>query len=202
MVTAHSTKDTTMWNSRVFFSAAALALFASLSSPASAQEAPGGEWRRSVSLMGGAFNSDFSETETFGMAAVRADWRLSRVLLAEVGGSYERGRVEVGNYTAGTPTFSMETTRLATATVGVQAELPLAYVRPYVGISTGLFLRLDPPGGDRFLSTTQAFPVGVRVPLTERLGARAEVRLRYDNHWGTEGTALGAEAGVGVSLRF
>ena len=176
------------------------ALLAAAPAAASAQAAGDPAPRRSVSLMLGGFGSDVAEGSTFGIAAARADWRLSRWLLAEAGLSYARGEVEMARYTGETPTFSMESTGLGTATVGVQAQLPLPYVQPYVGIASGLYLRLDRPGGHRFLSTTHEFPAGVRVPLTRRLGARAEVRLRYDEQQGN-GQELGAEATVGVSLR-
>jgi hypothetical protein len=181
-------------------SAALAALLAAAPAVASAQAA-GPAPRRSVTLMLGGFGTDVSEGRTFGIAAARADWRLSRWLLAETGLSYARGEVEVANHSGGTPTFSMENTGLGTATVGVQAQLPLPYAQPYVGIATGLYLRLDKPGGHRFLSTTHEFPAGVRVPLTERLGARAEVRLRYDQQQ-FSGQELGAETTLGVSLRI
>jgi hypothetical protein len=41
----------------------------------------------------------------------------------------------------------------------------------------------------------------VRIPLTDRLGARAEVRLRYDQQQ-FSGQELGAETTLGVSLRM
>lgn len=189
--------------------ASALVLAAALAgtTTASAQLREGADAlpRRSVTLQVGGLASDvfISEAQSYPTVGVLADWRLSRYLLAEVGSSYTRGRVEVANHTGPVSTYHEKTTQLATATVGMQAELPLPYVRPYVGIASGLFLRLDPSGGDRFLSTTQAFPVGVRVPVTDRMAARGEVRVRYDNHWGAEGgTALGAEATVGMSFKF
>lgn len=184
-----------------FASAALAVLLAAAPSPASAQAAGDPAPRRSVSLMLGGFGTDVSEGRTFGIAAARADWRLSRWLLAETGLSYARGEVEMANNGSGTPTYSMETTGLGTATVGVQAQLPLPRVRPYVGIATGLYLRLDKPGGHRFLSTTHEFPAGVRIPLSERLGARAEVRLRYDQQQ-FSGQELGAETTLGLSLRI
>jgi len=181
-------------------SAALAALLAAAPTVASAQAADPAP-RRSVALMLGGFGTDVSEGRTFGIAAARADWRLSRWLLAETGLSYARGEVEMADHSGGTPTYSMETTGLGTATVGVQAQLPLPYVQPYVGIATGLYLRLDKPGGHRFLSTTHEFPAGVRIPLNERLAARAEVRLRYDQQQ-FSGQELGAETTVGLSLRM
>ncbi|HEV2146616.1 MAG TPA: hypothetical protein VGR37_04300 [Longimicrobiaceae bacterium] len=188
---------------RIARSAALVALFAAVPAAASAQ-APAvreGIPKRAVSLMVGGFGSDINESTTFGIAAARLDQRLSRHFLAEAGLSFARGEVEIGDYSSSQPVFSRATTSLATATVGVQAEAPLGPVRPYVGIASGLYLRMDPSGGHRFLYTTTEFPAGVRVPLTERLGARAEVRLRYDEQQGN-GPALGAETTVGVSLRF
>ena len=180
-----------------------LALAALLAAAPAASAQAGGDPapRTSVSLMLGGFGTDVAEGSTFGIAAARADWRLSRWILAEAGVSYARGEVEVARHDAGTATYRMEPTGLSTATVGVQAQLPLPYVQPYVGIATGLYMRLDVPGGHRFLSTTQEFPAGVRVPLTDRLGARGEVRLRYDQQQ-FNGQELGAETTVGVTLRI
>jgi len=188
--------------SRTVLRAAALAALLAAAPAAAFAQAPGDPApRRAVSLMLGGLGTDVSEGRTFGIAAARADWRLSRWLLAETGLSYARGEVELANHGTGTPTYSMEPTALGTATVGVQAQLPLPLAQPYVGIATGLYLRLDRPGGHRFLSTTHEFPAGVRVPLTDRLGARAEVRLRYDQQQ-FQGQELGAETTVGLTLRF
>lgn len=192
-----------MFTPRLAASLALGALLAAAPSAATAQAVAGDDLpKRAVSVMVGGFGSDINESATFGMAAARADFRLSRFILAEAGVSYARGEVEVADYSTPTaPTFSMESTSLGTATVGIQAELPLRYVRPYVGVASGLYLRLDPEGGHRFLSTTSEFPAGVRIPLTRSLGARGEVRLRYDEQQGN-GQELGAEATFGFSWRF
>ena len=180
----------------------ALSLAASLTATPSLAQRAGPELpERSFTLQAGVLGTEIAEGSSFGMVAARADWKLARYVRGEVGLSLARGEVEVGNHTGSTPTFSQEPTRLSTATVGVQAELPLPYVRPYVGAAAGVYLRLDTAGGHRFLSTTQEFPAGVRIPLTERLGARGEVRLRYDEQQGN-GQELGAETTLGVTWRF
>lgn len=190
-----------MTTTRVRTALFALAALLGAAPAASAQAAGDAARPTSVSLMLGGLGTDVSEGETFGMAAARADWRLSRWLLAEAGVSYARGEIEMTRHGGGTPSFYMDNTGLGTATVGVQAQLPLPHVQPYVGIATGLYLRLDKPGGHRFLSTTHEFPAGVRVPLTRRLGARAEVRLRYDQQQ-FSGQEFGAETTVGLSFRM
>jgi hypothetical protein len=127
--------------------------------------------------MVGALNTDFAGDDNFPMAALRADWRLRRWLRSELGVSYALGDVPAPGDAAGE-----RSTSLATATVGIQAELPFRYLRPYAGVATGLFGRFDESGGARFVRTTQEFPVGVRVPVSSRLALRAEARFRFDQH--------------------
>lgn len=157
--------------------------------------------RGALTVAAGVLGTDVNEGENFPLIAARVDWGLSRHVRVEVGGTVARGDIELANHTGPTTTFTTEKTTLATTTVGVQAELPIGAIRPYVGTATGLYLRLDPSGGDRFLSTTQEFPLGVRVDVTPRFGVRAEVRARFDNQQYGE-LAPGAEATVGVTLKL
>jgi hypothetical protein len=194
--------------------AVALAGFTAASSPADAgaqalepeRREPGG--RRMLSVLLGGFTYDRSGDRTFPLAVVRADWALSRHVLSEVGLSFARAEVE--NFSdvfltrpaeAREPITVREDSNIFTATVGLQAQLPMRHVRPYVGFATGLFGRMDPPGGDRFVRTTQTFATGVRVPITAVLGARGELRYRLDQH--QDGRAAGDfEQTIGLSWSY
>ncbi|HEU4630275.1 MAG TPA: hypothetical protein VFS08_11065 [Gemmatimonadaceae bacterium] len=152
---------------------------------------------RQLSLSVGVLRYDPADDDNFPMAALRVDWRLRHWLRSEVGLAYALADVTP----AGAPAGSDEeiNSSLLAATVGVQAELPVPYVRPYVGAAAGLFGRLDEEGGDRFVRPTMAFPVGIRIPLSSRLGLRAEARWRFDEHE-TGGSAVDVEQTVGVSF--
>ncbi len=132
---------------------------------------------RYISLMVGAFDADFAEDRNFPMAALRADWRLSRLIRTELDGTY--ALVEVPRL-PGSPDEDANS-NIFTASLGVQAELPLDIVRPYVGAAVGLFGRFDQEGGRRFVRPTHAFPLGLRVMVSPRLALRGEVRWRFDS---------------------
>jgi hypothetical protein len=157
---------------------------------------------RSVSVMAGGFTYDFGGDRTSPLVGLRFDQRISRHLVAEVGASWALVDVDIVDYSAPDPTVSEGRSSLGSATVGLQAELPLERVRPYAGVSVGLFTRVDhPSGGDRFVRPMTAFPVGVRVPLGARALARAEARLRFDEHQ-SGGSAMDTELLVGLGWKF
>jgi hypothetical protein len=151
---------------------------------------------RNLSLMVGVLNYDFADDDNFPMAALRADWRLTRFLRGEVDASYATGDVPADVATGGE-----RSTSLATATLGVQAELPFRYVRPYVGVAAGLFGRFDEGDGPSFVRPTTAFPVGVRIPFSPRLALRGELRWRFDQHENNS-TAVDVEQTAGLSFSF
>jgi hypothetical protein len=132
--------------------------------------------RRQMSLQVGALRYDLGARETLPMAALRGDWRLSRVVRSELGLAYALG--DAPREGGGTP---VQASVLAT-TLGLTAELPTPWVRPYVGAAAGLVGRFDEGGGTRFVRPTVAVPVGVRAHLSPRLALRAESRWRFDQH--------------------
>jgi hypothetical protein len=153
---------------------------------------------RQLSLMVGVLDSDFDGDENFPMAALRADWRLSRWVRSEVDATYAVGELDFAS-----PTADVNTS-LFTATVGIQGELPLPLVRPYAGVAAGLFGRFDEEGAagaQRFVRTTTAFPVGLRVRFSPRLALRGEVRFRFDAD-PSGATAANVEQTVGLSFSF
>ena len=157
---------------------------------------------RNLSLMVGVLNYDFADDDNFPMAALRADWRLTRWLRSEVDVAYALGSVNPPLSPSPAPSDDDRSSSLGAATVGIQAELPIPYVRPYAGVAVGLFGRSDEgDDGASFVRPTTAFPVGVRVALSRRLALRGEVRFRYDQHEDNT-TARDVERTVGLSFGF
>lgn len=157
---------------------------------------------RNLTLAVGVLTYDFAgrSDDNFPMAALRADWRLARFLRSEIDATYALG--DVADATA---EDGERSTGLATATVGVQAELPFRYLRPYAGVAVGLFGRFDGDeagsDGERSVRPTTAFPLGLRLAVSPRLAVRAELRFRFDQH-DNNTTALDREQTVGLSFRY
>jgi hypothetical protein len=84
-------------------------------------------------------------------------------------------------------------------TVGLLAELPTPFVRPYAGAAAGVVARFD--NGDDFARPTVAFPVGLRAALSERVGIRAEARFRFDQTPGGA-SAPNRELTAGLSVAY
>lgn len=159
--------------------------------------------KRTVTARAGGLMVDAEGDASKLMLGLGVDWQLSKHVLAEVDGSWSLSDGLIVDYSDPTNYRSWPTkTHLATATVGVQAQAVLGPVRPYVGIATGLFVHYDvKAGGDRFPRYTTAFPLGVRVDVTDRIGLRGELRPRFDvAQSGNAGINL--EQTLGLSLRF
>ncbi|HEY0971513.1 MAG TPA: hypothetical protein VGE02_11155 [Gemmatimonadales bacterium] len=152
---------------------------------------------RRMTLAVGVLNYEPADDD-FPMAALRADWRLSRWLRSELGVSYAMGDVPLPVVDGPVEVD----THLMNASIGLNAELPVPVVRPYVGVSGGLFARFDDEGGEDFVRPSIAVPVGLRLPITPRLGLRAEVRWRFDQHEGSGDSAVDREMTAGLSFGF
>jgi hypothetical protein len=161
---------------------------------------------RQLSLAVGILSYDLDNIEgatesdqNYPMAALRAEWRLSKHVRSELGFAYALAEME-GVTAEGDPQDVYSS--LMAATVGVQAELPMSVLRPYIGIAAGFFGRFDDEeGGERFVRVTHAVPVGLRIPISPRLGLRGELRFRLDQHEGGV-TAENVEKTVGLSVAF
>jgi hypothetical protein len=158
---------------------------------------------RTLTLSVGALRYEPDGDDNHPMAALRADWRLRRWLYSEFGVSYALASLEVAG--PDDPPEDDVNSSLATATVGLRAELPWPYVRPYVGAAAGLFARFDGETdtreSDSFVRPTVAFPLGVRIPFSPQLALRAEARFRFDEH--RDGRSVpNVEQTVGLSFRF
>jgi hypothetical protein len=152
---------------------------------------------REISMSVGAFNSR-DDDKNLPMASLRTDWRLRRWLRSEAGIAYAIGSIDVPG--SGSSAATSRTLQFGTATLGLRAELPTDFIRPYVGIAAGL-TRRDEEGGDPYIRTTMAFPAGLRLLLSNRVSLRAEVRARFDQRR-TGGEAPGIEQTGGLSVVF
>lgn len=153
---------------------------------------------RQITMSVGALRSD-DDDENLPMAALRTDWRLRRWLRSEVGVSYAVGSTERPEGGAAISPDS-KSLMIGSATVGLRAELPARYIRPYVGVATGLTYR-DEEDGVRYVRTMMAFPTGVRFALSDRVSLRAEARWRFDQRR-TGGEAVRVEQTGGLSVVF
>ncbi len=159
---------------------------------------------RQLTLSVGALRYAPDGDDNHPMAALRADWRLRRWLRSEFGVSYALASLDVPVVPGAVEEEEINAS-LATATVGLLAEAPIPYVRPYVGVAAGLFARFEEDGeayeGESFVRPTMAIPVGVRIAVSPRLGIRAEARFRFDEH--RDGRSRGnVEQTVGLSFGF
>lgn len=152
---------------------------------------------REVLMSVGALRSE-DDNEQLPMASLRVDWRLRRWLRSEVGVSYAIGTWNpAGTGVIPAPSRALQ---LGSATVGLRAELPVPFVRPYIGVAVGLAHRSE-EDGDPYTRTMMAFPAGVRVPLSNRVSLRAEARVRFDQRR-AGGEAIGVEQTGGLSVVF
>ena len=135
------------------------------------------------------------------MVGMGIDWEISRHILAEVGTTYSDAKFSFTEFSGGSVRTAEGKAHLLTASTGIQAQAFLGPLRPYIGVGTGVFVRLDPEGGDRFARPMHAFPFGVRAQVSRRVGVRGEIRLRFDEHQ-SGSSALDAEQTLGVSIRF
>lgn len=153
---------------------------------------------REITMSVGALRSD-DDDENLPMAALRTDWRLRRWLRSEFGVSYAVGSTERPEGRAAISPDS-KSLMIGSATVGLRAELPNRYLRPYIGVAGGLVYR-DEEDGARYIRTTMAFPTGVRVSLSDRVSLRAEARWRFDQRR-SGGETVRVEQTGGLSVAF
>jgi hypothetical protein len=143
---------------------------------------------RTVSLFAGATQFDLSGTGTTAMVGARADVELNRWFLGELGFGAIRP----------TEQFSSRSTYVFPE-VQLQAQLPLAIVRPYIGAGAG-FSTAFARGAGSATTCTATLASGLRVLLPgTRTTARAELRVR-----GIADTFTGATADwtLGLGRRF
>ena len=153
---------------------------------------------RTMTLSVGVFNYDFADDDNFPMAALRSDWRLRNWLRSELSFAYAYADIDEDD---ALPEADEDNSHLLAATVGLNAELPWPVVRPYAGLAVGLFSRIDDGENGDFVRPTIAAPVGIRIPFSQRVALRGEVRWRWDQHPGGD-SAVNREITAGLSFGY
>lgn len=148
---------------------------------------------RELSLSVGAMGYDASGTGTVPMVAVRASTPFgARWMLGELGLSYASLDEQ----------FSTTNTRIGVAEAQLQAQLPAARVRPYLGIGGGLLTYFNNAVGRSSPTATYSAAVGLRVPVSPLL-LRGEFRLRgWKSRPESDGMLSGAEGTIGIGYSF
>jgi hypothetical protein len=146
-----------------------------------------------VSASVGAMQFDASGTGTAPVFALRAAFPMvGSWLLAEGNLSYASLDEQ----------FSNAGTRIGVAEGQFQAQLPFARVRPYLGVGAG-WLHYFNNAPTRTTSPTYSASTGLRVGLSPRIAARAELRLRAWNPYATSsGFNVAGEWTGGLAYRF
>lgn len=149
----------------------------------------------------GVLDWDFAN-ENFPMAAVRFDRPISKWVRFEAETSLARVEVqELDGFFD--PNGEVEKGSLAALTIGFQLRYRTEHVEPYAGLAFGLFGRRDDDEeGVRSNQSTYSFPAGLRVFLNDKIGLRAEVRLRRDKAVFAADRETNWEQTLGVSYTF
>jgi hypothetical protein len=147
-----------------------------------------------VSVAIGASQFDASGTGTVPMAAIRlASPIIGRWMLADASFSYASLDEQ----------FSTVNTRVGVLEGQIQAQLPVAHFRPYIGLGGGWLHYFNNAVGRRTTTATVSGAVGLRVPVASRTLLRGELRLRgWGSGSGSNFTNSAAEFTAGVGYAF
>ncbi|SVC23485.1 uncharacterized protein METZ01_LOCUS276339 [marine metagenome] len=154
-------------------------------SPLVAQGQQSGSFQResTLTIAVGSLRYKPSGNERFPMLALHRDQAVSRWARLETSMSFSRANVQIDSIGRYDSTLSTEKATLFTLTLGAQARWGIGPLEPYAGLALGIFVRRDDNSdGRRFSRPAYAFPLGVRVKLTDSLGIRGEIRFRQDSH--------------------
>jgi len=136
-----------------------------------------------ISALGGMLSYDPSDGDNFPIFSLRADTPMADHLRFEVETSFSRPDVQQDVDFLYDPSLPTERANIFTLTVGIQFRHTMGPFEPYAGASGGVFARYDDDSeGQRFSRNTFAFPMGVRLWVSDNLGIRGELRVRRDNH--------------------
>jgi hypothetical protein len=149
-----------------------------------------------VTVMAGVFEDERGNGERHPYVSARYERWLSRLVAFEGGLTHARAVRQVmpgqGQATVATPYSSGD--------LGLQLQLPLGPVRPYIGATIGgtYFHGGGYIGGD--MGVTHALLAGARLGRFRNTSLRTELRLRRDDFGGVP--AYNGEYGVGLTYNF
>lgn len=132
---------------------------------------------RDLTLAVGVLDYDRSDDDLAPMASLRAEWGLRRWVRSELALTYALADVPRPDLGANETSDA----QLGGASLGIKAELPARYIRPYVGVAAGLFGRFDSDDGEDFVRPSLSVPAGVRFRFGS-MSLRLEARWRFDEH--------------------
>lgn len=142
---------------------ASLVLVLTAAGPAAAQGGPG------LTLAGGASGYDLSGTGTTFVLGASLDVPLGAAVVLDAGGRFLRYEAQSGRHVS-----------FLLPEAGLQAQLPLGPVRPYLGGGVGRTLVVEGPGRDEL---TLHAALGARIDLPGSWSLRPEFRVRSIDPW-------------------
>ena len=185
---------TRSWSAHPSLPLVAVALFLACAPSAGAQDTV--PWGRMASLSLGASSFDASGTGTAPTAALRVEQPVgARWLLVEGSLGYAQFDEQ----------FAGRKTHFGVLEGQLQAQLPFARVRPYLGVGGGWTSYLSNAGGRDRVNGTASVAAGLRFPVSPRVVARGELRVRGWNRGEELSDGFvnsAAETTIGLAWRF
>ena len=159
--------------------------------------------RPSVSLMAGQFMYGLGGTTRYPYASARIGRDISQFFAGELSVGYSRVSTTLYSFTPSIQAYTAHTPFLTADGAG-HAILPNRRLAPYIGVSAGVFRRLDSDAYDGLAlnGTSVGVLAGAKWRVGKRLGLRAEFRVRSDRHSGLETPAIDAEQSFGIFYRM
>lgn len=149
---------------------------------------------REVSFAAGVSQFDASGTGTAPIAAMRA--------AAPVIGQWMLGEASL-SYASLDEQFSTSNTHVGIGEAQLQAQLPAARIRPYIGLGGGWLHYFSNAGGRSATTPTVSASAGLRLPVSSALLVRGELRFRSwksGSDSGFHNNAAEFTAGVGYTF--
>ena len=142
-----------------------------------------------VTIAGGVTEFDIAGSGTAPVFAVRADLGIARWLVIEPSLSYAPVDQDFGD------------SRLFLPEIQAQLQWPLGPIAPYLGVGAGYLIEVpEDDDVERDNESTFSGAAGLRVDVTERVGARGELRLRATSIDDFSGTLADWTAGLSYRL--
>lgn len=170
----------------------------SIAIPASAQGVRGTGPTHLFAVVGGQFIDDVNEENgPVGFGGIRAGQELGRFFLAEATASYMATSTSFIDIPGGIRATS---TPFTSADIGLEAQLPLGPLAPYIGAAIGAYHRSGTDDVEREQGLSRALMGGARLRFAHRYFAQGEVKIRRDEY--SFGRTINAQYVYGLGVRF
>ena len=170
-----------------------------LPSIADAQSARKASPSHGITIIGGAFLDENGDRGHYPYVSARYERWLSRFVAFEGGVTHARAKRTLFSQV---PPFEARPVPVtfSSSDLGLQLQLPLGQIRPYVGATIGATYLDDRSQGDREVGLTHAVLAGARIGRIRGVGFRGELRLRRDDI--ARSISYNAEYGLGLIYNF